>query len=134
MFRPGLESSPTSAARGANSTESWTPSPQPQGQTVSLTIDFGNGARREFDALPWTEGLTLGELMRRAAAFRPGVTYAQRGEGPMAFLTSLEGVANEGGGGRYWFYAVNDRRGETSFAVQPLEPGAHVEWVFKPAD
>lgn len=112
----------------------WTPAPRPEGQTVSMTIDFGNGARREFDALPWTEGLTLGQLMRRMADFRPALAYTQKGEGEMGFLTSLEGVANDGASGRYWFYAVDDDRGQASFDIQPLQPGARVLWVFKAAD
>lgn len=133
--RPGVDGASTSnPADGGATTANWTPAPRPEGQTVSLTIDFGNGARREFDALPWTEGLTLGKLMRQAARFRPSLTYSQKGEGEMAFLTSLEGVANAGAGGRYWFYAVNDARGEVSFEIQPLQPDDRVLWVFKPAD
>ena len=122
------------APSGDRTVESWTPAPLPEGETVSLTIDFSNGARREFAALPWKEGLTLGDLMRAARDFRPGIRYTQDGEGEMAFLTSLEGVANEGGAGRYWFYAVDDRRGEVSFEVQPLKAGAKVLWVYKQAD
>jgi len=112
----------------------WTPAPRPVGQTVSMTIDFGNGARREFDALAWSEGLTLGKLMREMADFRPALAYTQKGDGAMGYLTSLEGVANDGEGGRYWFYSVDDQRGQTSFQIQPLEPGARVLWVFKAAD
>lgn len=122
------------AASGATTSAAWTPAPRPEGQTVSMTIDFGNGARREFDALPWTEGLTLGQLMREMADFRPALTYAQKGEGAMGYLTSLEGVANDGASGRYWFYTVDGARGQTSFEIQPLEPGARVLWVFKAAD
>jgi hypothetical protein len=108
----------------------WTPSPQPEGETVSLEIDFGNGAAREF-TLPWSEGMTLGELMGAARKFRPGVTFTQQGEGEQAFLTSLEGVANEGGAGRYWLYSVDGEHGKVSFAVQPLEAGAAVLWEFR---
>jgi hypothetical protein len=113
----------------------WTPAPRPTGKTVTLTIDFGNGARREFDDLPWTPGLTLGKLMEQAREFRPAVTFTQQGEGDMAFLKSLEGVAHESGpDGRYWLYSVDGRHGEVSFAVQPLEPGAAVLWEFRRGD
>lgn len=135
IFRPGADGSSTSKpASGSTTTPNWTPAPRPEGQTVSLTIDFGNGARREFDALPWSEGLTLGKLMRQAAAFRPGLTYTQKGLGEMTYLTSLEGVANDGDNGRYWFYSVDDARGKVSFEIQPLQPAARVLWVFQPAD
>jgi hypothetical protein len=125
----------TAATHNAAAAEaSWTPAPRPEGQTVSLEIDFGNGARREFQALAWAEGMTLGKLMQNAKDFRPGVRYTQKGTGEMAFLTSLEGVANEGPGGRYWFYAVGEQRGEVSFEVQPLRAGERVLWVFKRPD
>jgi hypothetical protein len=114
--------------------ENWTPAPRPEGETASLAIDFGNGARREFAALPWSEGMTLGKLMSEARDFRPGLRYTQDGEGEMAFLTSLEGVANDQAGGRYWFYEVDGQRGDVSFDAQPLEAGAKVLWVFKKAD
>jgi hypothetical protein len=109
----------------------WTPAPRPEGDTASLVIDFGNGALRQFQALPCPAGQTLGGLMQQARRFQPGLRYTQQGEGDMAFLTSLEGVANEGGRGRYWFYEVDGRRGDSSFQVQPLTPGAKVLWVYK---
>jgi hypothetical protein len=113
----------------------WTPAPRPTGKTVTLTIDFGNGARRVFDDLPWIPGLTLGKLMEEAREFRPAVTFAQQGEGKMAFLKSLEGVANESGAdGRYWLYSVDGRHGDVSFAVQPLEAGGAVLWEFRRGD
>jgi hypothetical protein len=113
----------------------WTPTSRPTGKTVTLTIDFGNGARREFDDLPWSPGLTVGKLMEAAREFRPAITFTQQGEGEMAFLKSLEGVAHESGAdGRYWLYSVDGRHGEVSFAVQPLEPGAAVLWEFRRGD
>ena len=76
--------------------------------------------------------MTLGELMEQGRTFRPALTFAFKGEGPMAFLTSLEGVANETGAeGRYWLYSVDGKHGEVSFAVQPLAAGAAVLWEFR---
>jgi hypothetical protein len=139
--RPNPPSDPASATSGAaavageSQTATWTPAPRPTGKTVTLTIDFGNGARREFDDLPWIPGLTLGKLMEEAREFRPAVTFTQQGEGEMAFLKALEGVANESGSdGRYWLYSVDGRHGEVSFAVQPLEAGAAVLWEFRRGD
>ena len=111
--------------------ESWTPSPKPTGESVSLTIDFGNGARRVFESLPYSPGMTLGQLMQQTGSFRPPVVFTQAGEGKMSFLTSLEGVANEGAGGRSWLYSVDGRHGEVSFAVQSLAPGSAVLWEFR---
>lgn len=120
------------SAAAAVAPEAWTPSPRPTGETVSLTIDFGNGARREFAALPYKQGMTLGELITQAREFRPPINFTTQGEGDMAFLTSLEGVANEtGASGRYWVYSVDDRRGEVSFAVQSLAAKSEVLWEFR---
>ncbi len=118
------------ASQAANADEDWTPTPVPEGETVSLAIDFGNGARREL-TLPWTKNMTIGDLMQAARDFRPAVAFTQKGDGKMAFLTSLEGVRNEGAQGRYWLYSVDGQRGEVSFAVQPLQPGAAVLWEFR---
>lgn len=111
-------------------TATWTPLPAPAGEQVALTIDFGNGARREFDALPWREGMTVGDAMAAAREFQPAIAYTQRGTAAGAFLTSLEGVANEGSDGRNWLYRVDDLPGESSFAVHPLAPGQRVLWIF----
>ena len=120
---PGMASTKIPAA--------WTPAPRLTGETVSLTIDFGNGAERTFHALAWSEAMTLGDLMEQARDFRPGISFTQQGKGAMAMLTSLEGVANETVDRRYWLYSVDGRHGETSFAVQPLEAGAAVLWEFR---
>lgn len=108
----------------------WVPAPAPTGETVSLVIDFGNGARREW-TLPWRDGMTLGDAMEAAEQFRPGLSYVAEGAGEMSLLTSLEGVANEGGDGRYWLYSVDGRHGEVSYAVQPLAAGQQVLWQFR---
>jgi hypothetical protein len=127
----GQEKASSDEATTAAIAQSWTPSPRPTGETVSLTIDFGNGARRVFDALPYAAGMTLGQLMQRARTFRPPVVYSATGKGKMSFLTSLEGVANEGAGGRSWLYSVDGRHGEVSFAVQSLAAGSAVLWEFR---
>jgi hypothetical protein len=124
----GTATTPASAAVAATD---WTPSPRPAGETVSLAIDFGNGARREFAALPHRAGMTIGDLLRAAQAFRPAIAFVHEGEGEMAFLTSLEGVANEGGDGRYWIYRVDGATGTVSYDKQTLEPGAAVLWEFR---
>lgn len=133
VFRDPRGANGGGAAAPAGQTN-WTPTPAPVGETVALTIDFGNGARREFDALPWRQGMTVGDLLRQAREFRPPLAFTQRGAGATAFLTSLEGVANETGAGRYWLYRIDDRRGDTSFDVAPLAAGERVLWRFGGAE
>lgn len=132
-LRYGAPDRLATAAGGESASAAWTPAPRPRGETVALEIDFGNGARRQFDDLPWTADMTVGDLLRTARQFQPAITFQHDGAGAKAFLTSLEGVANEGPGGRFWTYEINGRVGEVSFDVQPLQPGDRVLWKFAPA-
>jgi hypothetical protein len=116
---------------GADASAPIHPSPQPTGETASLSIDFGNGVRKEFAALAFRHGMTVGDLMREARKFRPGLQFTQRGSGAMGFVDSLENVANEGGRGRNWLYSVNGQGATRSFDVETLEPGAAVLWEFR---
>jgi hypothetical protein len=131
VFRQKQGELPANGVESATSAEHWTPPPEPQAQTVSLVIDFGNGVRREFTALPWREGMTVGDLMRAARQFRPGIAFTQQGEGKMALLTSLDGVANGAADGRFWMYEVDGRQAKVSFEVQPLAAGQRTLWAFK---
>ena len=106
----------------------------PNGPTVSLGVDFGNGVKREFTGVAWAEGMTVGKLMEAAARMTPPLKYKVRGSGKMTFLISLEGVANGEGAGRYWLYEVNGQLADVSLAVRPLAPGDSVLWAFKPAE
>jgi hypothetical protein len=116
---------------GVESTALIQPSPRPMGETTSLAIDFGNGVRKEFAALAYRHGMTVGDLMREARKFRPGLQFTQRGAGAMGFVDSLENVANEGGGGRNWLYSLNGEPGTQSFDLQPIDAGAAVLWEFR---
>jgi hypothetical protein len=122
------------SATSNQSAENWTPAPDPRSETVSLAIDFGNGARREFAALPWKDGMTVADLLKSATAFRPGLAFSQQGEGAQAFLTSLDGVAGRAEGSRFWLYEVNGEPGKVSFAIQRLAAGDRVLWAFKPPE
>lgn len=108
----------------------WTP-PAAAGETVALEIDFGNGARREYAALPYRDGMTVGDAMRMARDFGPGLPFTHQGEGELSFLTSLDGVANQGVGSRFWLYQVDGERADVSYEVQPLNAGQRVLWQFK---
>ncbi|MGI9430273.1 MAG: DUF4430 domain-containing protein [Bythopirellula sp.] len=114
----------------ASATAAWTPSPQPKGQTVSLTIDFGNGATKEFAALPWHAEMTVAAVLETAQRFRPGIQFTQVGRGETGFLSALDGLANEGAGGRNWLYRVDGRHAHQSFCLEKLQAGMHVLWSF----
>jgi len=110
------------------------PGTAPTGQSVSLGVDFGDGRRREWNTVPWRDGMTVGDLMAQARRDVPavdGFDFAQQGTGASAFLTRMDGVANEGAGGRNWTYHVNGKRADRSFAVCTLRPGDAVLWKFE---
>jgi hypothetical protein len=122
------------AAGAPEAQPAWSPPTDAQAQTVALKIDFGNGAVREFAALAWREGMTVAELMAEAAEFSPGIRYSQQGEGAMALLTSLDGVAGGTPADRFWLYEVNGQPATVSFALQKLSAGDRVLWAFKPPE
>ena len=128
IFRPGQGIEEKSRTTGADSVGP--PSARPTGETVRLEIDFGNGVVRQFAALPWQPDMTVGDLMQAAQEFRPGIRYIQQGSGPKGFLTSLDGVSNQGMQKQNWRFSIDGRLGDTSFCVAKLSPGATVLWEF----
>ena len=110
--------------------ETWTPAAAPTGETVQLVIDFGNGARREFDSLPWRPEMTVADVLEAARTFRPGIRFTQQGAGESGFLTTLEGVGGEGAEGRNWRFSVDGKLGEESFCLVTVEAGGSVLWEY----
>ena len=108
----------------------WTPSPRPEGETFSLTVDFGNGVEKRFKALPWSESLTVLEGLQAAAEFQPGVTFAYRDTGEDAFVTAIDGLSNAGAEGGNWIYEINGEKAMRSAGVQTLRPGDALLWRY----
>lgn len=123
--QPIVDSTPNRATG-----EAWTPSPAVTGEVVKLEIDFGNGARRSFDSLPWKDGMTVEDVMLAARDFKPGISYSQIGKGAKGFLTELEGLKNEGFSGRNWQYDVAGSAGTRSFCLETVNAGELVRWTF----
>jgi hypothetical protein len=98
----------------------------PNVQNVQLTINFGDDRRPIERESRWREGMTVADLINT----EPGTNVAIVGSGASAFLTSLDGVANEGANGRNWTYRVNGKHADRSFAVYELRPGDQVLWTF----
>jgi hypothetical protein len=117
-------------AVSSQGTVDWTPSVKPTGETVALEIDFGNGARRVFEALPYQADMTVADVMDQARQFQPAIRFTQIGEGAGGFLTELEGLKNEGASGRNWQYEVAGTPGNKSFCLQTVAPGQQVRWTF----
>ena len=74
--------------------------------------------------------MTVADVLEEARTFRPGIRFTQQGAGASGFLSSLEGVSNEGSQGRNWRFLVDGRLGETSFCLAKVEPGSSVLWEY----
>jgi hypothetical protein len=107
--------------------------PSPPGATVRMTIDYGDGVVKQFTALRWKEGTTVGEALREAARHPRGITFGQQGAGEQALLSSIDGLENEGGkrDAKNWIYYVNEQRGDRSFEVKQLSANDAVLWKFE---
>jgi len=96
---------------------------------VSITIEFGDKPAR-WNQVPWRPGMTVRQLLSSAAL----VSFAEKGRGQSALLVEIDGVRNEGSGGRNWLYSVNGKQADRSFAIYELQPNDHVLWSFSPAE
>ncbi len=122
LHAPSNENSRESAAS--------TPSEQPTDETVQLVIDFGNGEKRQIDALPWREGLTVADVLVAAQDYRREIRFSQIGTGESGLLTEIDGVKNEGVNAKNWLYEVNDQPATVSFCLQKVAPGDLIRWRF----
>jgi hypothetical protein len=95
-------------------------------ESVYLTINFGDGRPLINEAATWHEGMTVADLLNN----EPRISFATTGSGASAFLTEINGVANQGAAGRNWMYSVNGEHADRSFAVYELRPHDHVLWTF----
>jgi hypothetical protein len=98
----------------------------PAAQKVFLTINFSDGRPLLNEEGKWRDGMTVADLLNS----EPKISLTRIGSGSSAFLTSLNGVSNEGADARNWTYTVNGKHADRSFAVYELRPNDHVLWTF----
>jgi hypothetical protein len=98
----------------------------PNAQSVRLAINFGDDREPMSLESHWHKGMTVADLLNS----QPRISVASTGSGTSTFLTSLNGITNEGAGGRNWTYRVNDKHADRSFAVYELQPNDQVLWTF----
>lgn len=100
--------------------------------TVRVIIDFDNGAQRVYTSLPWSKGMTAFEALKLASEHPQGFKLDSRGRGETAFITGIDGVANERGGSspRFWRYWVNTDFATRGAGVQELQPSDVVLWRY----
>lgn len=101
--------------------------------TVSLTVDYSNGAQKHFSNIPWKKGLTLLGAIEATATIPPGsvVTFGSDRSGhAMGFV--IDGVPQDNATASEWLIWVNakpfgKRVGtDTSFGFHPDELKANL--------
>jgi hypothetical protein len=106
-------------------------SPGVSGKTIAVVIDYGDGAQKRV-TVAWREGMTVLDAMQLAAKHPRGIQFTHRFAGDRAFLDSLDGMTNQGGGetAHNWVYRVNDQFAHDSIGVHCLSPADVVLWKF----
>jgi hypothetical protein len=99
-----------------------------QQEKVTLTIDFGDGRQKNFEAIGWRSGMTVADAMKAAS----GVTVTQKDTGQSAFVTAIDGIENQGADAHNWMYKINGKVADRSFEVYDLKPGDRILWTFGP--
>ena len=103
--------------------------PAEKAKTVRLAIDYGDGVEKHFTSIGWKDKMTVLDAMLAARRHPRGIRFEFKGQGPTGFLTSIDGLENEGRG-RNWTYRVNGKLADESFAVRVLKPRDVVLWRF----
>lgn len=100
--------------------------------TISLIIDYADGAELHFPSVPLKPHMSVLDLLNHAQAHPHGVKFACKGTGERAMVTSIGDVHNQGGGRdkRNWIFFVNDKMADRGFAVWELKPSDVVKWKF----
>lgn len=74
--------------------------------------------------------MTVEDMLYTATQRGNAIKVGRQGSGAMSFLSSIDGIVNEGVGGRNWVYSVNGKTADRSFAVYELSAGDRVLWQF----
>lgn len=105
----------------------------PKKEAVSLKIDFGDGLVWHYRNIEFKPKMTVHDAMNQLSdrKIHP-LAFELSGRGQNAFLKSIAGVANEGGGksSRNWFYRIGGKLGDRSFGVAELSAADEVVWHF----
>lgn len=99
---------------------------------VQLSIDFGDGFQKSYRAIPWSaDDMTVADAMQFAAQHAHATKFETRGENDTAFLSSIDGVKNQGYGKRSWIFHINGSMAEESFGTVKLQVGDAILWRFQ---
>jgi hypothetical protein len=102
-------------------------------QSVTLKIDFGDGLIWHYRNIPFKPKMTIQDAMNQLSGRKiHPLAFEFSGRGQNAFLNSIAGIENEGGGksSRNWFYRIGDKLGDRSFGIAELNAGDEVIWHY----
>lgn len=101
-------------------------------KAVTLVIDFGGRRDERRFEVTWEPEMTALQTLVMAAADQDDFSFVHRGKGATAFVTSIDGLDNEGGkaGGRNWIFKVNGSKLTQSAGVTKLSAADVVLWKF----
>ena len=97
--------------------------------TVTLEVDFGDNKPGKSIVVVCSPDSTVLQSLERAREMKK-LKFDSRGVGETAFLSSIDGVKNEGADGKNWIYKVNGQLGDKSAGIYELDPGDTVIWTF----
>jgi Domain of unknown function (DUF4430) len=107
-----------------------TPSNAKTIKTVALVIELPGDVELHYKAIPFTDGMTVFDLMTAASKHSHALSFKHSGAGEFAFLHEIEGVKNEGASGKNWTYQVDGQRAKVGMGSMKLKVGNHVLWRF----
>lgn len=96
---------------------------------VTLVVQFSKSRKKTLKQLELPADSTVLDLMKLAKRNKK-IDFKFRGKGPTAFLSSIDGISNEGARGDNWIFRVNGKLGRKSCGVSKLADGDTVTWSF----
>ena len=125
--------------------------PAAPGEAVSVAVHLPGAEHHTWLGLPYTPKMTVLDAMNEAKGRPHPLAFTVTGSGDTAFVTALEGIANQsgvgggggaaggvggagGGGGAApcWQFWINTRFATVGVGAAILKPGDRVTWVFEP--
>ena len=104
---------------------------KPQLQTVTLRIDYGDGFEKVYGSIEWRDGLTISDMMQHASQHAHPTKFQTRGKDATAFLSSIDGIENQGFRKKSWVFYVNGELGSASYAIARLVASDSVLWRYQ---
>jgi hypothetical protein len=98
---------------------------------VEVAVVFEDGVAAIFP-VEWRKGMTVLDALKRLAEMPHGKCFRISGEGPSAFVTEIDGEANDPSGN--WMYSVNGEMPSVGCGQRALSPSDRVRWEFVPFD